>query len=123
NEALDLADIRDSLRALMWRSVGITRDASSLAEAADQVDFWCRYVLGHVFSDPAGWTMQNMLIVARLMIAAASAREESRGVHTRRDFPEPVPSWARHLSLHRPVLELEDPASTRPIVQSKGSAG
>src|SRR5262249_46504291 len=77
HEALDLADIRDSLRALMWRSVGITRNAQGLAEAADQVDFWCRYVLGHVFPDPAGWTMQNMLIVARLMIAAASAREES----------------------------------------------
>src|SRR5436309_2825622 len=63
-EPLDLADIRDSLRALMWRAVGISRDAAGLAEAAEQVDFWCRYVLGHVFADPAGWTMQNMLIVA-----------------------------------------------------------
>ena len=82
----------------MWRSVGITRDAQGLAEAADQVDFWCRYVLGQVFPDPAGWTMQNMLTVARLMIAAAIAREESRGVHTRRDFPETDPAWARHIT-------------------------
>jgi L-aspartate oxidase len=106
-EALDLADIRDSLRALMWRSVGITRDAKGLAEAAEQVDFWCRYVLPTVFDDPAGWTMQNMLTVARLMIAAATAREESRGVHTRRDFPEADPSWARHIALRSPDPAIE----------------
>ena len=34
--------------------------------------------------------MQNMLFVARLMITAASQREESRGVHYRRDFPGPT---------------------------------
>ncbi|HMB04593.1 MAG TPA: L-aspartate oxidase, partial [Isosphaeraceae bacterium] len=106
HEPLDLADIRDSLRALMWRSVGITRDAHGLAEAADQVDFWCRYVLGHVFDVPAGWVMQNMLTVARLMIAAATAREESRGVHTRRDFPNPDPAWTHHITLVCPPLDL-----------------
>ena len=99
HEPLDLADISDSLRALMWRSVGITRDGAQLAEAAEQVDFWCRYVLGQVFADPAGWTMQNMLTVARLMIASAIAREETRGVHSRRDFTETDPTWARHISL------------------------
>ena len=36
--------------------------------------------------------MQNMLIVARLMIAAASERQESRGVHFRRDYPETGPN-------------------------------
>ena len=114
HDPLDLADIRESLRALMWRSVGISRDAKSLAEAADQVDFWCRYVLGQVFPDPAGWTMQNMLVVARLMIAAASEREESRGVHTRRDFPEPNPAWAHHISLQRPAFEIGD--QSNPLV-------
>jgi L-aspartate oxidase len=107
HETLDLADIRDSLRSLMWRAVGITRDGPGLAEAADQVEFWRRYVLGHVFSDPAGWTLQNMLIVARLMIAAASMRQESRGVHTRRDFPNPDPAWVRHIPLRCPSEEIE----------------
>jgi L-aspartate oxidase len=102
-EPLDLADIRDSLRALMWRSVGITRDGVKLAEAAEQVDFWCRYVLDQVFPDPAGWTMQNMLTVARLMIAAASAREESRGVHWRRDFPQTEPAWAHHITIQEHI--------------------
>ena len=102
-ESLDLMDIRESLRSLMWRHVGIHRDASGLSEAAAQVDFWCRYVLSQTFDDPAGWTLQNMLTVARLMIASASQREESRGVHTRRDFPETDPHWARHIDFRRPT--------------------
>ena len=43
-----------------------------LKDAADQVDRWGRYILPLEFEDTPGWTMQNMLIVARLMIAAAS---------------------------------------------------
>jgi L-aspartate oxidase len=105
---LNLGDIRDSLRALMWRSVGITRDKKGLTEAADQVDFWCRYALNHVFDSPTGWTLQNMLTVARLMIATASEREESRGVHTRRDFPKTEPGWAHHIALKRPPLASEN---------------
>jgi L-aspartate oxidase len=58
--------------------------------------------------------MQNMLTVARLMIAAAQVREESRGVHTRSDFPKPDPTWARHLSLSRPI-EIENEALQGPI--------
>jgi L-aspartate oxidase len=106
-EPLDLADIRHSLRALMWRSVGITRDARGLAEAGDQVDFWCRYALSHVFDGPEGWTSQNMLTVARLMIASAQAREESRGVHTRSDFPETDAAQAHHITVRRPPLAGE----------------
>ena len=106
---LDLADIRDALRALMWRSVGIIRDARGLTEAAEQVDFWCRYALSQEFDDPDGWTLQNMLTVARLMIAAADGREESRGVHTRRDFPAADPTWVRHLAFHRPPIAAEAP--------------
>ena len=108
-EPLDLADIRNSLRALMWRKVGINREAAGLAEAAEQVDFWCRYALGQTFDDPAGWTLQNMLTVARLAISAAAAREESRGVHTRLDFPDTDPSWARHIPFRHPSIVDESP--------------
>jgi L-aspartate oxidase len=100
-EPLDLADIRESLRSIMWRNVGINRDARGLAEAGDQVGFWCRYVLGHTFDHPEGWTLQNMLIVSHLMIAAAARREESRGVHSRSDFPDTLDAWARHITLER----------------------
>ena len=98
SEELDLADVRNALRALMWRRVGIVREGASLSEALEQVEFWCGYALPRVFHEPAGWTLQNMLTVARLMIEAARAREESRGVHTRSDFPETDPDWVRHVA-------------------------
>ena len=98
-DAIDLVDLRESLRALMWRKMGISRDGEGLRDAARQVDFWCRYVLPHVFQDPSGWAMQNMLIVARLMIASANERKESRGVHRRTDFPETEPQWRHHIEL------------------------
>ena len=120
HDPLDLADIRDSLRALMWRSVGITRDGAGLAEAAELVDYWSGYVLGHVFEDPAGWVLQNMISVARLMIAAAIAREESRGVHTRLDFPEAEPAWVQHIAF-RTISNVE--AETRSAGDSAGTSG
>jgi L-aspartate oxidase len=96
---IDLDDLRKSLRALMWRRLGITRDASGLEEATVQVDHWCRYVLPLVFDDSAGWAMQNMLTTARLMLAAATDRRESRGVHSRADFPSPDPARNHHITL------------------------
>jgi L-aspartate oxidase len=94
---IDVGDVRESLRALLWRRMGITRDAAGLGEAADRVDQWSRYILPIEFDDVTGWTLQNMLIVARLMIAAATARRESRGVHFRRDFPQSDPAINHHI--------------------------
>jgi L-aspartate oxidase len=101
-EPIDLADIRNSLKSLMWRHVGIRRDGAGLHEARQQVEHWSGYVLTHQFDDPAGWQLQNMLTVARLMIEAAAQRTESRGVHLRTDFPHPQPEFARrHITFRR----------------------
>ena len=98
-EPLDLADIRNSLKSLMWRADGVCRDGPQLAEAARDLDRWCRYVLARQFNDPEGWELQNMLLVARLMIAAALEREETRGVHVRTDFPATDDEhWQRHIA-------------------------
>jgi L-aspartate oxidase len=85
---LDTSDVMNSLRALMWRNVGITRKLKPLQEAVEIVRFWQRYVMDKAFDKPAGWECQNMLTVAMLMAQAALARQESRGVHYRVDFPE-----------------------------------
>src|SRR5262245_47981909 len=98
-EPMDLSDIRNSLKSLMWRACGVRRDAGRLTEAAEDIDRWCRYVLPRQFADPKGWELQNMLEVSRLMIRSALAREETRGVHVRTDFPETDDAhWRRHVA-------------------------
>jgi L-aspartate oxidase len=100
-EELDLWDIRNSLKSLMWRSAGVRRNRLELVEALDSVNTWQRYVLKHQFCDPGGWELQNMLIVARVIAKAALEREESRGVHYRTDFPrQDNENWQRRLVTH-----------------------
>ena len=95
---LDLEDIRNSLRNVMWFKVGIERDAEGLRYAIDSIDLWSRYVLDRVFDDPGGWELQNMLVLGRVMAAAALRRRESRGVHFRRDFSKTDDrGWRKHL--------------------------
>jgi L-aspartate oxidase len=85
---LDADDVRNSLRALMWRNVGITRSDQPLAEGQEIIRFWQRYVMDKIFDSPEGWECQNMLTASLLMAQSAQKRQESRGVHFRRDFPE-----------------------------------
>jgi len=98
SEPLKLADIRNSLQSLMWRNMGVRRDAEGLREAQASIDHWSRYVLPRQFADPTGWELQNMLSAARLMIEAALRREETRGAHVRLDFPATDDArWKRHV--------------------------
>lgn len=97
-EPLDVADITNSLRSLMVRLMGVVRDGQGLQQARHDVHFWCQYVLPREFDNRAGWELQNMLTIACCMIDSAFRRQESRGVHFRRDFPHRDDEhWQRHL--------------------------
>jgi L-aspartate oxidase len=99
---LDTADVTNSLRALMWRNVGIARTARPLSEAQEIIAFWQRYVMDKVFDSPEGWECQNMLTVSGLMARAANMRQESRGVHFRSDFPETNDeNFKKHIEITR----------------------
>ena len=102
SEPLNLADIRNSLKSLMWRDVGVRREAENLTDALASINHWSRYVLVRQFTDPSGWELQNMLCIARLMIDAALERTESRGAHMRTDFPAINEThWRRHIAFRR----------------------
>jgi L-aspartate oxidase len=62
--------------------------------------------------------MQNMLGVARLMIAAAADRRESRGVHFRRDFPQPDPALNHHISLRATASASDQSRGLEPLLEA-----
>lgn len=99
-QEIDLADIRNSVRSLMWRHVGVQRTEQKLEEALQQLNRYSSYVLSHQPGGIDGWELQNMLTVSLMMAQAALARTESRGVHLRTDYPKlDNPNWRKHLSM------------------------
>ena len=93
---LDLGDVRSSVRSTMWRNVGVRRAGSRLVDVAEMFDFWARYTLDKIFDEPAGWEVQNMLLVGGLVARSALWRAESRGCHARDDAPEREDRFAVH---------------------------
>jgi L-aspartate oxidase len=74
----------------MTMGAGVIRSAASLAETQRVVD---------ALGDPADPELDNLLVVARALLTAATAREESRGAHTRTDFPDTDPRFELRLVL------------------------
>lgn len=86
---------RGDLQKLMWEAVGLTRDGVQLAGAAAQLASWeTPRVLDAKSAEDA-----NLLVVARAVVAAASARKESRGGHYRSDYADVSDEFARHSTL------------------------
>jgi L-aspartate oxidase len=117
---LDLQDILNSLRSLMGRAAGIEREGSEMAEALEQLRFWCSYVLRREFTQREGWELSNLLTIGSLMIGSAQVRQESRGTHFRRDFPKRDDTrWLRRITC-RPGGDIT--ADAQPLTPEKPSA-
>jgi L-aspartate oxidase len=83
------------LQQLMSASAGVLRSGTGLTDAAAGLAD-----LGGAGCDkPAAgaWEATNLHLVANALVAAALAREETRGSHWRDDFSEPSEAWRGHL--------------------------
>jgi len=94
----DVYAIQRELRDVMWEQAGLVRDADGLGVAAATLErlherLGVVGVPGHGSLNTAwqDWlNLDSQLTAARLIVASALARRESRGAHWRRDFPAPA---------------------------------
>jgi succinate dehydrogenase / fumarate reductase, flavoprotein subunit len=102
-------DLQEAMQSL----VGIIRTQSELEEALRLLDEYDKraaavHVEGHRQFNP-GWhlalDLESMLAVARSTTLAAIERKESRGAHTRDDYPESDPD---HFGKVNMVVQLRD---------------
>ena len=75
----------------MWHYAGLTRSGVGLATAAARLRVWAEASGardGSRTADRERIETDNLLTVARALVAAAQARRESRGAHSRTDHPQ-----------------------------------
>jgi L-aspartate oxidase len=115
--------LRERLQATASRHLGVERDREglecALAETAAVQRDLARLPASRLGCG-AGWLaavrahgeLRNLRLTARLVAATALGREESRGAHHRRDFPDTSPAWAR-----RRLVTLAELCAAAPVPQ------
>ncbi|OPF84531.1 L-aspartate oxidase [Streptomyces antioxidans] len=99
------SEARYEIQHIMTHGAGVLRSAESLARAADRLervqdDAAAQLRRDGKTAEPGveTWEATNLHLVARVLVAAALRREETRGCHWREDRPErDDPAWRRHL--------------------------
>ncbi|MFF8383752.1 L-aspartate oxidase [Streptomyces kanasensis] len=152
---------RARVQHVMTHGAGVLRSAASLAEAAEQLDAVYAEAAGGPTAAATGtegtsttrtegtdgtstgadktaepgvesWETTNLLCVARVLVAAARRREETRGCHWREDHPDrDDTAWRRHLvvrlapdrSLDVRTTDTQELPPTTPGARTPGTPG
>jgi len=93
------------LQCLMWDEAGIVRNGRGLDLARMALSAW-QHSLPPA-ADRAGHVRHNLVLTGRLVVEAASMRQESRGAHYRSDFPEPSTGGLRHFVFKKGARDAE----------------
>ncbi|MEV8393414.1 MULTISPECIES: L-aspartate oxidase [unclassified Streptomyces] len=120
-------EARAGIQRIMSEGAGVLRSAGSLGTAAAALEAVYEQAQDHDGPGKAAvpgvesWETSNLLCVARVLVAAALEREETRGCHWREDRPERDDAdWARHLVItltpdREPVLRRTATAAFPPV--------
>ncbi|MEU9001872.1 L-aspartate oxidase [Streptomyces sp. NPDC048551] len=110
---LQPAEARYEIQRIMTDGAGVLRSARSLDTAAAALETLYATALGeleaHGKTAVPGvetWEATNLLCVARVLVAAAQRRAETRGCHWREDHPDrDDAAWRRHLVVRLSATE------------------
>ncbi|MFJ8166097.1 L-aspartate oxidase [Streptomyces sp. NPDC096136] len=109
---LQPASARYEVQRIMTQGAGVVRSAESLSEAAEALETLYATALGELeahgkTAEPGvdTWEATNLLCVARVLVAAAQRRAETRGCHWREDHPDRDDAWRRHLVVRLSATE------------------
>jgi len=84
----DPDDLRGALQRVMSADCGVVRDADGLELAGETLTDLARLADDLPARTIASYEVIDLLRVSRAIVASAAERTESRGSHTRSDFPE-----------------------------------
>ncbi len=94
HDAGGVATIRRRLQRAMTTDAGVLRDAETLEDARDALidaDGGRQALAAGV--GVGAYELANLCTVGRALVSAAAARHESRGTHTRLDWPDTSEQW------------------------------
>jgi succinate dehydrogenase/fumarate reductase flavoprotein subunit len=118
------------LKDAMWEGCGVVRNREGLLEARDRIEALAEEAAAIAVPGPPevnyAWQealdLVNQLAVARTIVAAALAREESRGAHFRSDFPRSDDERRLHYTVVRRGAAGEPQVLSRPVERTREGA-
>ncbi|MFD9271077.1 L-aspartate oxidase [Streptomyces goshikiensis] len=110
---LQPAEARYEIQRIMTDGAGVLRSAASLRTAAEALEGLYAKALTELETQgktavpgTETWEATNLLCVARVLVAAAQRRAETRGCHWREDHPDRDDAhWRRHLVVRLSATE------------------
>ncbi len=102
--------IEKALKKTMWNNVGIFKDEKSMLQAKNKVEklikdagkMKTRSMISERNRDLQDCLeICNMLETAQAVIEAGLIRKESRGAHSRTDYPKMLPEWEKNIAVSK----------------------
>ncbi len=102
-----ISQLKTQVRMRMWEHGGISREKEDLERGIIAIKSLKPYLYLY-FSEMAGIELQNMIMLAELVLKSALVRDESRGGHYRVDFTmRDDKNWKKHIVLKDEELHFE----------------
>jgi L-aspartate oxidase len=112
----DAEKLRSAIQRTMSTDCGVVREGEGLGNAAETLRDLARHADDVAQATVATYEVRNLARVSGAIVSAATARAESRGAHTRADFPETSDRFRGRI-----VMRGATPSRFVPLVSTTGT--